>query len=143
MKIFLIYISIIIVNTVFISCTSTQEATQQQEISQQEPQKKYTSAVKILSINTLHLLQDKTDVEKFAIWLKSTEAEIITLQQIERPTEGKSGFNAAAELAKAMDTGTYNACFCRRCRTQRCQCPCQLAHPREVQYCFARQSAIY
>ncbi len=103
MKIFLIYISIIIVNTVFISCTSTQEATQQQEISQQEPQKKYTSAVKILSINTLHLLQDKTDVEKFAIWLKSTEAEIITLQQIERPTEGKSGFNAAAELAKAMD----------------------------------------
>lgn len=66
-----------------------------------------TQTVKMLSVNIAHQLQDKTSVKKFADWLKSTGAEVVSIQEIERPREGGEGFDAAAELAKRLDMRMY------------------------------------
>ncbi|MBW7889289.1 MAG: endonuclease/exonuclease/phosphatase family protein [Bacteroidetes bacterium] len=84
------------------SCAPTKEAEKKPE---EEVFKKNIPAqtVKILSVNAAHQLVDKTSVKKFADWLKTTGAEVISVQEIERPREGNEGFDAAAELAKNLD----------------------------------------
>lgn len=72
------------------------------------PPKAITSAFKMLSINLAHGLQDKSDVKQFTDWVKSTGAEVVAVQQIERATESKPGFDAYEELLKRTDMrGTF------------------------------------
>ncbi len=62
-----------------------------------------TSTVKILSINVRHTLKEKSDVRRLSKLIKSTAAEIVAVQQIERPEEGKTGFDPVKELAKQTE----------------------------------------
>ncbi len=62
----------------------------------------------MLSINVHHGLKDKSDVKQFADWIKSTGAEVVAVQQVERATESKPGFDAYSELLKRLDMrGTF------------------------------------
>lgn len=65
--------------------------------------KAITTTVKILTVNARHTLKEKSDVRRLAKLIKSTEAEIVAVQQIERPEEGNTGFDAVKELAKQVD----------------------------------------
>lgn len=67
------------------------------------PPKAITSTFKMLSINLTHGLQDKSAVKKFASWVKLMGAEVVAVQQIERATDSKPGFDAVMEVAKALD----------------------------------------
>lgn len=69
--------------------------------------KERTSTFKILSLNVRHTIKEKSDVRKLAKFIKTSGAEIVTLQQIERPAEGKSGFDAVKELAKQTEMYDY------------------------------------
>jgi endonuclease/exonuclease/phosphatase family metal-dependent hydrolase len=60
-------------------------------------------SVKILSINTLHALHDAASVRRFASWIRSLQVDVVAVQQIERPMEGKKDFDAVRELALALD----------------------------------------
>lgn len=104
-KIFL-HFTAILISIFLISCSSSKDTTEQPN---GELFKKTTpvGTVKLLSISTNHLLQDKADVKKFAEWVKTTGAEVISIQQIERPTETKPGFDAVQELAKRLDMRMY------------------------------------
>ncbi len=63
----------------------------------------------MLSVNALHGLKEKSDVKQFADWIKSTGAEVVTVQQIERATESKPGFDAYSELLRRLDMrGTFS-----------------------------------
>ena len=62
-----------------------------------------TSTFKILSVNVRHTMKGKSDVRKLAKLIKSTQAEIVAVQQIERPQEGQSDFDAVQELAKQTE----------------------------------------
>ena len=63
----------------------------------------------MLSVNVHHGIKDKNDVKQFADWIKSTGAEVVAVQQIERSTESKPGFDAYSELLKRMDMrGTFS-----------------------------------
>lgn len=63
----------------------------------------------MLSVNALHGLKEKNDVKQFADWIKSTGAEVVAVQQIERPTDSKPGFDAYGELLKRLDMrGTFS-----------------------------------
>ncbi len=61
------------------------------------------STVKLLTLNAAHTVKDRTEAKRFAAWVKSTGAEIVAVQQIERPQEGEKGFDAVAEVARATD----------------------------------------
>lgn len=69
--------------------------------------KEITTTFKILSLNVRHTLKEKSDVRKLTKFIKSSGAEIVTVQQIERPTEGKTGFDAVKELAKQTEMYDY------------------------------------
>lgn len=72
------------------------------------PLKPLTSSFKILSINLAHGVNDKTDVKKFADWVKATGAEVVAVQQIVRATDSKPGFDPFEELRKLLDMrGTF------------------------------------
>lgn len=67
-----------------------------------------TSSFTMLTVNLGHGLQDKNDVRAFADWVKKTGAEVVAVQQIERATESKPGFDAYMELLKRLDMrGTF------------------------------------
>lgn len=67
-----------------------------------------TNQFKMLSINAQHGLKDKTDVKRFAEWVKSTGAELVAVQQIIRATDSKPDFDAYTELLKRLDMrGTF------------------------------------
>ena len=82
------------------SCSPSKEATVAPPVGEK---KAITSTVKILTVNARHALKEKSDVRRLAKLIKSTEAEIVAVQQIERPEEGKPGFDAVKELAKQVD----------------------------------------
>lgn len=88
------------------SCSGSKEADTDGELK--GPPKPITSAFKMLSINLAHGLQDKTDVRKFADWVKTTGAEVVAVQQIVRATDSKPGFDAHEELLKKLEMrGTF------------------------------------
>ncbi|MEW5797926.1 MAG: hypothetical protein AB1728_02860 [Bacteroidota bacterium] len=90
----------------FLSCSGSKEAGTDGELK--GPPKPITSVFKMLSINLAHGLQDKSDVKKFSDWVKTTGAEVVAVQQIERATESKPGFDAYEELLKKLDMrGTF------------------------------------
>lgn len=89
------------------SCTSTRE-TADDAAKVKGSVTPITSTVKILTINLAHGLQDKTDVAKFADWVKSTGAEVVAVQQITRPRESQQGFDSYKELLSRLDMrGTF------------------------------------
>lgn len=62
----------------------------------------------MLSVNAHHGLKNKSDVKQFAEWIKSTGADVIAVQQIERATDSKPGFDAYSELLKRLEMrGTF------------------------------------
>lgn len=65
--------------------------------------KEITTTFKILSLNVRHTLKEKSDIRKLTKFIKTSGAEIVTVQQIERPAEGKTGFDAVRELAKQTE----------------------------------------
>ena len=81
------------------SCGPSKEAA----VSPPPEKKALTSTFKILSINARHTLKEKSDVRKLSKLIKSTGAEIVAVQQIEKPEDGKEGFDAVKELAKQTD----------------------------------------
>ncbi|HLP16521.1 MAG TPA: endonuclease/exonuclease/phosphatase family protein [Bacteroidota bacterium] len=60
-------------------------------------------SIRILSINALHALRDEASVKRFASWIRSVQPDVVAVQQIERPMEGKKDFDAVKELAVALD----------------------------------------
>jgi endonuclease/exonuclease/phosphatase family metal-dependent hydrolase len=98
---------VVIICSVFaLSCSGSKDAAAADgEFKKPVP---LTSSFKILSINLGHGLQDKTDVKKFADWVKTTGAEVAAVQQIERATDSKPGFDAFEELRRMLDMrGTF------------------------------------
>ena len=81
------------------SCAPSKEA----GVTPPAPKKELTTTFKILSLNVRHTLKEKSDVRKLTKFIKSSGAEIVAVQQIERPTEGKTGFDAVKELAKQTE----------------------------------------
>ncbi|MCX6138389.1 MAG: hypothetical protein NTV54_12935 [Ignavibacteriales bacterium] len=80
------------------SCGGPKETTQP-SVSALGEKKSLRTAAKILSVNLAHSVKDRADAKRVAAWIKSTGAEVVTVQQIEVPGEGKQGFNAVRELA--------------------------------------------
>ena len=58
-------------------------------------------------MNVRHTLKGKSDVRRLAKLIKSTAADIVAVQQIERPQEGKTDFDAVEELAKQTEMYDY------------------------------------
>jgi len=105
MKKLLLFSSVITLALVIASCSSSEKTT---AIEGLKPSTGLTSQFKMLSINAQHGLKDKTDVKKFAEWVKSTGAELVAVQQIIRATESKPEFDAYTELLKRLDMrGTF------------------------------------
>jgi len=90
----------------FASCAPTKETGEKKEQSVNH-HGQLTATFKILSVNCGHSLKNRSDVKRFAQWLKSEGADIVALQQIERPVEGAQTFDAVAELAKAADMNQF------------------------------------
>lgn len=89
------------------SCSSTQQSTGEAADLSAAP-KALTSQFKMLTINTQHGLKDKSDVKKFADWVRSTGAELVAVQQIIRATDSKPDFDSYTELLKRLDMrGTF------------------------------------
>jgi endonuclease/exonuclease/phosphatase family metal-dependent hydrolase len=88
----------------FQSCAPTKETSPPASTSEK---KTFTSTVKVLSLNANHLLKEKGEIKKLADWAKSLGVEILAVQQIERPTETKPGFDAVQEFSKVADMYQY------------------------------------
>ncbi len=89
------------------SCSSSRESTEGTG-ELKGPPKPLTNQFKMLSISAQHGLKNDRDVKKFADWIKTTGAELIAVQQIERATDSKPGFDAHSELLKKLDMrGTF------------------------------------
>lgn len=89
------------------SCTTTKN-TSGETGEVHSPSTPLSSTFKMLTINLAHGLEDKNDVKMFADWVKSTGAEVIAVQQIERATDSKPGFDAFNELLNRLDMrGTF------------------------------------
>lgn len=86
----------------YVSCSSTKQTTEDTAVIISAP-KALTSQFKMLTINAQHNLKDKTDVKRFAEWVKSTGAELVAVQQIVRATDSKPEFDAYTELLKRLD----------------------------------------
>lgn len=87
-----------------LSCSSSEKAA---EPAAGAP-KGITNQFKMLSVNAQHGLKDKTDVKRFADWVKTTGAELVAVQQIIRATDSKPEFDAFTELLKRLDMrGTF------------------------------------
>ncbi|MDE3057194.1 MAG: endonuclease/exonuclease/phosphatase family protein [Bacteroidota bacterium] len=67
------------------------------------PPKPAVSTFKIMSLNTDHALQSRNDVKRFVQWMKKIAPDVIALQQIDVPLEGKEGFDEPAEVAKQAE----------------------------------------
>lgn len=90
-----------------LSCSGSKDATDATG-ELKGPPKPLSATFKMLSINLGHGLQGKSDVKKFAEWVKTTGAEVVAVQQIERATQSKPGFDAHEELLKRLDMrGTF------------------------------------
>ncbi len=81
------------------SCSSSKET----GVPTTGEKKAFTSTFKILSLNLRHTLKDHSGVLKLSRQIKSSGAEIVAVQQIEQPAEGKSGFDAVKEFAKLTE----------------------------------------
>lgn len=99
-KSFFSVLTAVILSIAVNSCTAPKETAVREPAKEVKP---ITSTFKMLSINTSHQLRDAGDVKKFAQWVKSTGAEIVAVQQIERATDIKPGFDAVMELTKKLD----------------------------------------
>ncbi|MFA6469130.1 MAG: hypothetical protein WCW35_09540 [Bacteroidota bacterium] len=105
MKNILLFSAALAVSLFVASCSSSEKAIEPEGL---KPSTGLSSQFKMLSINTQHGLKDKTDVRKFAEWVKSTGAELVAVQQIIRATESKPEFDAYNELLKRLDMrGTF------------------------------------
>ncbi|HTY12225.1 MAG TPA: endonuclease/exonuclease/phosphatase family protein [Bacteroidota bacterium] len=93
----------LVVAFIITSCSSTKETAATPPPAGNRP---LTATFKILSVNARHTLKGKSDVRKLSKVIKSTGADIVAVQQIERPQEGKTDFDAVQELAK--QTEMYN-----------------------------------
>ena len=58
-------------------------------------------------MNVRHTLKAKSDIRRLAKLIKSTGADIVAVQQIEQPQEGKTDFDAVRELAKQTEMYDY------------------------------------
>ncbi|MGE5314105.1 MAG: endonuclease/exonuclease/phosphatase family protein [Acidobacteriota bacterium] len=91
------------------SCTAPKEAAPPAPVSSQTapiaaPENKpLRDSLTVLSINTLHALKDDASVKRFASWIKTLGPDVVAVQQIERPQEGKKDFDAVRALALALD----------------------------------------
>ncbi len=94
---------------VFILAVAIDSCAPSKEVGVTPPtaKKELTTTFKILSLNVRHTLKEKSDVQKLTKFIKKSGAEIVTLQQIERPAEGKTGFDAVKELAKQAEMYDY------------------------------------
>lgn len=91
----------------FASCSSSEKAADASG-DLKGSAKALTNQFKMLSINAQHGLKDKSDVKKFAEWVKATGAELVAVQQIIRATESKPEYDAFTELLKYLDMrGTF------------------------------------
>jgi endonuclease/exonuclease/phosphatase family metal-dependent hydrolase len=107
MKNILLCSTAIVLAMIAISCSSTQQTVEDNAAVGTGP-KALTNQFKMLTINTQHNLKDKTDVKKFAEWVRSTGAELVAVQQITRSTDSKPEFDSYTELLKRLDMrGTF------------------------------------
>lgn len=99
--------SVLFAALLYASCSSSRQSTEDSG-ELKGPPKALTNQFKMLSINAQHGLKDNRDVKKFADWVRSTGAELVAVQQIERATDSKPGFDAFSELLKKLDMrGTF------------------------------------
>jgi endonuclease/exonuclease/phosphatase family metal-dependent hydrolase len=107
MKHYLFYTVVLIAALFYASCSSSQKATDLADSLKTSPNT-IKSQFKMLSVNAQHGLKEASDVKQFANWIRSTGAEVVAVQQIERATESKPGFDAYSELLKRLDMrGTF------------------------------------
>lgn len=107
MKKIFIFIAAVMAACIYGSCT-TSEKTIDGSGELKNPSKMLTNQFKMLSINTQHGLKERSDVKKFAEWIKGSGAELVAVQQIIRATESKPEFDAFTELMKYLDMrGTF------------------------------------
>lgn len=107
MKTIVLYLTAAVMALFAISCSTSQQASEENTSAGTVP-KALTSQFKMLTINTQHQLKDKTDVKKFAEWVRSTGAELVAVQQITRATDSKPDFDSYTELLKRLDMrGTF------------------------------------
>jgi endonuclease/exonuclease/phosphatase family metal-dependent hydrolase len=91
------------------SCTSPKEAAVEKPSAPPGPataaaeKTPLRDSVKIISINTLHALHDAQSVKRFASWVRMFAPDVVAVQQIDRPMEGKKDFDAVRELAQQLD----------------------------------------
>ncbi len=81
------------------SCSTTKEVSTKPAAAP----KALTTTFRIMSFNTIHALKNKRDVARFAQWIKTIAPDVLALQEIDVPAEGKSGFDVPAELAKQAE----------------------------------------
>ena len=86
------------------SCGPSKEAAVAPPAAEKKP---LMATFKILSVNARHTLKGKGDVRRLAKVIKSTAADIVAVQEIERPQEGSSDFDAVQELAKQTEMYDY------------------------------------
>jgi len=106
------YASIIIAVSLLLgSCAGVKEtvpATPAQPAPAIAVEKKVQSdSLKILSINTMHTLNDMQSVKRFASWVRMFAPDVVAVQQIDRPMEGKKDFDAVRELARQLDMNPF------------------------------------
>lgn len=107
MKKYFLFAAILFTGLYYSSCTSSQKTVDLADSLKTVPNT-IKSQFKMLSVNAQHGLKDVSDVKQFANWIKSTGAEVVAVQQIERATESKPGFDAYSELLKRLDMrGTF------------------------------------
>ena len=99
----LFHVFVLILAVAVDSCAPSKEAGVTPPVGKRE----LTTTFKILSLNVRHTIKEKSDVRKLTKFIKTSRAEIVTLQQIERPAEGKTGFDAVKELAKQTEMYDY------------------------------------
>jgi endonuclease/exonuclease/phosphatase family metal-dependent hydrolase len=102
---------IIVVSLLFASCAGPKETAPSQAGSSAPPaaveKKQLSDSLRILSINTLHALNDASSVKRFASWVKSFAPDVVAVQQIDRPMEGKKDFDAVRELARQLEMNQF------------------------------------
>ncbi len=107
MKKILVVLSVFFAALFIASCSSSEEASVETG-GIKGPPPVLTNRFVMLSVNAQHGLKDRADVVKFANWIKSTGAELVAVQRIERATESKPEFDAYSVLLKQLDMrGTF------------------------------------
>ncbi len=101
-----IYFAVFVAALVLASCSGVKESTvpvPQQPVPAVAEKKPISDSLKILSINTLHMLHDVQSVKRFASWVRMFTPDVVAVQQIDRPMEGKKDFDAVRELAQQLE----------------------------------------